>query len=308
MKKKIMFIAAPILAIIAVIVILPMFISNTSNNNHENSNNLNPTNFNVPSTNGTMRIVHITHNVEGTPEFVDLYPDRYLFDTNYAADPSGTVESVAISLKPELMNFYREIGFFDRPSTSVVIYPMFTQKAYGENGFYYYYSHKCDSHCLTLSIPSHIERMFEASGRATAILQLLHYDFVTDLQVDSNPDILKKYNKVIVLHNEYVTQKEFDAITSHPHVVYLFPNALYAKVNVNYDNGTFTLVRGHGYPDPNIENGFNWKLDNSQFEYDIKCDSWKFYNVTNGKMLNCYPAYRLMYDKELLQELAKPLN
>jgi len=305
MNKKIIFIAIPILATLATVFFL--FVSN-AHDNKENLTNLNTTNLNSTSTNGMLYVVHVTHNVEGTPEFVDLYPSKYLFNKNYTAAQSGTIDSVGISLKPELMNFYREIGFFDKPATSVVIYPMFTQAAYGKNGFYDYYSHKCDSHCLTLSIPSHIERIFEASGRATAILQLLHYDFVTDLQVDSNPDILKKYDKVIVLHNEYVTQNEFDAITSNPHVVYLFPNALYAKVIVNYDNGTFTLIRGHGYPTPDIENGFDWKLDNSQFEYDIKCNNWKFYNVTNGKMLNCYPSYRMMYDSELLQELAKPLD
>jgi hypothetical protein len=135
------------------------------------------------------------------------------------------------------------------------------------------------------------------------VLFLLHYDLVTDITVDRNPDILKKYNEVIVLHNEYVTQKEFDAITSFPNVTYLYPNALYAKITANYTSNTITLIRGHGYPDPSIGNGFDWKLDNSKYEYDTYCDNWQFYSVDNGQMLNCYPEFRLFFSKNLLETL-----
>ncbi|MDE1727489.1 MAG: hypothetical protein KGH89_09565, partial [Thaumarchaeota archaeon] len=103
------------------------------------------------------------------------------------------------------------------------------------------------------------------------VLKLLNYSYVKDQDVDKNPDILKQYKRVIILHNEYVTKKEFDAITSHPDVVFLYPNALYAQVQTNYDNDTITLVRGHGYPDSAIRNGFDWKYDNSRYEYDIDC-------------------------------------
>ena len=65
-----------------------------------------------------------------------------------------------------------------------------------------------------------------------------------DEDVDKNPDILKQYKRIIVLHNEYVTKKEFDAITSHPDVVFLYPNALYAQVEANYTSNTITLVHG----------------------------------------------------------------
>ena len=304
LKKKIMIFIIPVLIVLAIIVVVPMQSSNKANNNTENSDQ-HLTNFVNASQNNIVNEIRVTHDIEGTPEYMNLHPSQFLFNANYTVLPDGSVDSVGISLKPELMNFYKEIGFFNKTSTSVVIYPAFTQAAYGKNGFYDYYYHKCDFHCLTVNLPTHIERIFEASGRATAILQLLHYDFVSDMDVDLNPEILKKYDKVIVLHNEYVTQNEFNAITNHPNVVYLFPNALYAKVNVDYVNGTFTLVQGHGYPKENVANGFGWNLDNSQFEYDIKCSNWKFYNVTNGKMLNCYPAFTVLYDEKLLQELAQ---
>lgn len=117
-------------------------------------------------------------------------------------------------------------------------------------------------------------KRFQSSSIIGAwVLKLLNYSYVKDQDVDKNPDILKQYKRVIVLHNEYVTKKEFDAITSHPDVVFLYPNALYAQVKTNYDNGTITLVRGHGYPDSTIGNGFDWKYDNSRYEYDIDCNN-----------------------------------
>jgi len=110
---------------------------------------------------------------------------------------------------------------------------------------------------------------------------------------------------VILLHNEYVTKKEFEAITKHPNVVYLYPNALYTEVKTDYTKNTMALVRGHGYPSADISNGFGWKFDNSKFEYDYKCKNWKFDKIVNGKMLNCYPRYQLLYDSALLKEIVK---
>lgn len=89
----------------------------------------------------------------------------------------------------------------------------------------------------------------------------------------------------------------------NPNVVYLFPNALYAKIQSNYDKNAITLIRGHGYPDSNIGNDFDWKFDNSEFEYDLKCDSWQFRVIDNGKMLDCRPSFRIFLDKDLLREI-----
>ncbi|MGI0063174.1 MAG: hypothetical protein ACREBA_12050, partial [Nitrosotalea sp.] len=135
------------------------------------------------------------------------------------------------------------------------------------------------------------------------VLKLLNYSYVKDQDVDKNPDILKQYKRVIVLHNEYVTKKEFDAITSHPDVVFLYPNALYAEVTTNYDNNTITLVRGHGYPDPTIKNGFDWKYDNSKYEYDIDCKNLNIYDSGNYSMLNCYPEFAILHDTQLIHLL-----
>ena len=129
---------------------------------------------------------------------------------------------------------------------------------------------------------------------------MLNYSFITDVDVDKNPEILQKYDTVIILHNEYVTKNEFNAITNHPHVLYLYSNALFAEVSSNYTDNTIKLIKGHGYPNETIQNGFNWKNDNTKFEYDLKCTNWNFTNINNGKMLNCYPDYVMLYDKNLL--------
>ena len=93
-----------------------------------------------------------------------------------------------------------------------------------------------------------------------------------------------------MLHNEYVTRTMFDAITSHPNVLYLYPNALYAEIEVDYIDETITLIRGHNYPEPEIINGFDWEFDNTHpYEYDSKCQIMEIYKIKNGWMTTCYP-------------------
>ncbi len=154
--------------------------------------------------------------------------------------------------------------------------------------------------CLTVPIPSSVNGFQSSSIIGAWVLKLLNYSYVKDQDVDKNPDILKQYKRVIVLHNEYVTKKEFDAITSHPDVIFLYPNALYAEVKTNYDDNTITLVRGHGYPDLTIRNGFDWKYDNSKYEYDIDCHNWNIYRSGNYSMLNCYPEFDILHDTQLI--------
>ena len=134
-------------------------------------------------------------------------------------------------------------------------------------------------------------------------MKLLGYPIISDVDVDQNPDILKKYDKVILLHNEYVTKKEFDAITNHPKVIYLYPNALYAEVKTDYQNNSISLIRGHNFPELDIINGFDWKFDNSIMEYDLDCKEIRFDMIDNGWMLNCYPENLMHQNKVLLKTI-----
>ncbi|HMK32292.1 MAG TPA: hypothetical protein VK431_01570 [Nitrosopumilaceae archaeon] len=245
--------------------------------------------------------IYVTVKIEGNESSKITIPaNDLLFTHKYFFNENHQVYGSEISPNPINYEIYKKIGLFNTSKKIVFVYPIFTQAAYDENGFYYYYNKLCDSRCLTVKIPEEEHGKYTSSIRATAILSILNYSHITDIDIDKNPDILKKFDRVIILHNEYVTQKEFDAITSHPDVVYLFPNALYAEVKTDYTSNTITLIRGHGYPDSSVSNGFDWKFENSQYEYDNQCDNWFFYKIDNGKMLNCYPSFRMYYDRDLL--------
>ena len=84
--------------------------------------------------------------------------------------------------------------------------------------------------------------------------------------------------------------------------MFLYPNALYAEINVNYDDDTISLIRGHNYPDPLIRNGFDWEYENTHpYEYDNICKDWSFYNIDYGVMLDCYPENIIFTDELLLK-------
>jgi hypothetical protein len=206
-------------------------------------------------------------------------------------------------LKPDLSDTYSEIGVYDKKNKPLFIIPVYTASAYSKNGFYDFYNGKCDT-CLTTKIISIDELGEQSSANAVKILKLLGYDSITDIELDKNPNILSKYDKIIVLHNEYVTKNLFNAITSHPNVIYLYPNALYAEISTNFVDNTISLIRGHGYPNENIANGFDWEFENTHpYEYDKECDNWKFYDIPNGKMLNCYPEQKIWQDENFLKAL-----
>ncbi|MDE1725524.1 MAG: hypothetical protein KGH76_06480 [Thaumarchaeota archaeon] len=207
------------------------------------------------------------------------------------------------ALKPDLVanRTYDKIAIWEKPHSAAVIVPLFTSTAYWEPGFYTYYRGDCNSSCLTKKIAFDRPGGFSASQNAVGVFQLLGYDTITDLDIDQNPQILDQYDKIIVLHNEYVTQKEFDAITHHPKVVYLYANPLYAKVNVDYNNDTITLVKGHGYPTPQDHNAFGWKFDNSIKEYDTDCSDNSFYKIDNGIMQDCYPENTIFSNMTVLK-------
>lgn len=204
-----------------------------------------------------------------------------------------------LSFELDEENFSQYDKLMNTDEKTIVIFSIFTASAYNSPGFYDYYNGNCDETCLTVPIKPILRT--EMGGNGAQILKLLNYKFLSDMAIDKNPDILNSFDKVILLHNEYVTKNEFNAITSHPNVIYLYPNALHGEIEVDYDSNTITLVRGHGYADK--YNGFDWEHDNSSYEYDTDCDDWEFYEIDNGKMLNCYPEEQLYQDILLLKTL-----
>jgi len=305
MRNKIIGIIAVLVGIsaISVVAFMSSSVPNGKSTNSQTSSNMKLGELNDTLTNYSGRVLNATIDIEGTSESVYFPVDKALFKLNYTLDDQGNALTMSMDLKPELQNIYHKVGYDSPTNSSVVVYPIFTQAAYGKNGFYYFYYKQCDSSCLTVKLPDSITPIYQTGGRAFMALDLLNYSVITDADIDQNPEVLKNYDKVIVLHNEYVTQREFYAITSHPNVLYLFPNALYAKITTDYTNKTITLIRGHGYPDSTVQNGFGWKFDNSQYEYDVKCNNWQFYKIDNGTMVNCYPSFRMLYDQSFLQAI-----
>ena len=196
---------------------------------------------------------------------------------------------------------------------SAVVFPIFTAAAYSEPGFYTFYRGECDQEfhgvlfrdddCLTVKLEEEYSPLFTSSANGVQVLNLLDYEIITDITIHQNPEILLQYEKIILLHNEYVTSTQFDAIISHPNVIYLYPNALYAEIDFDEELWEISLIRGHNYPDPLIRNGFDWKFDNSLEEYDVTCEDMKFSKIDNGWMLNCYPENILHKSKELLKQI-----
>ena len=229
----------------------------------------------------------------GTYDIFDIYyteKDSELFKTK-SIDPE---KGAKFEFNDKNSKFYQSL----KPNEStIVIYPIFTAAAYSiPGGFYDYFGGICDESCISnVSFQNPIIE-HRSTGMSTVMLHGLGYDFITDIDVDKNPEILQNYETVILLHNEYVTKKMFDAITSHPNLIFLSPNALYAEIEVNYDNDTIKLIRGHNYP-PGVLNAFNYEIEERfhKYEYDVLCLDWEFIKIKNGYHLNCYPD-EIIYD------------
>jgi len=215
-------------------------------------------------------------------------------------DPSDGLSkwlSTMLALNPNKMDVYNEVALWNDPQNTVVVYPYFTYAAYQPQGFYNYFRGDCND-CTTAKFAQPTSK-YTSSGKAHQALTLLGYHSITDIEIDKNPSILQQFDKVIMLHNEYVTRAMFDAITNHPNVIYLYPNALYAEIEVNYTDETITLIRGHNYPEKEITNGFDWPFDNTHpYEYDDTCLDMEFYKLKPGWFTTCYPENLFLEDTE----------
>jgi len=225
-------------------------------------------------------------------------------------DGNQVWESLLLGLNPNKMDMYNEVTIWNDPQNTVVVYPYFTFAAYSEPGFYTYFRGECDDCTTTKFVPPTLfYNEYVTSGIGHQALTLLGYSTITDTDIDQDPGILQQFDKVIMLHNEYVTRAMFDAITSHPNVVYLYPNALYAEIEVDYVDETITLIRGHNYPESSISNGFDWEFDNTHpYEYDSLCADMKFYQIENGWMTNCYPENLFLKNSTDLFNLLKTIK
>ena len=294
-----------VIIILGLISFLAMGFLNTTNSNNYISLNLSEQSLtSLLTMDDYIQNFSHTHpvKVEST-KFFDLYltPSDVSSVQNNVISPSDGIRIVLNESNSE--NFFNELKPNDN---SVVIFPVFTTAAYMTGGFYDYYAGYCDESCITDLSFENLIFNYGGSGSSAQILYHAGYDFLTDVQVDRNPEILKNYDTVILLHNEYVTKNQFDAISSHPNLIFLFPNALYAEIDVNYDDNTMTLIRGHQYPPPEFPaNGFDYEIEERfhDYEYDTECLAWEFIEIENGYHLNCYPDGLVIDDISILKKL-----
>lgn len=190
--------------------------------------------------------------------------------------------------------------FSNTDAHAIVIYPIFTQNAYKTECFYPPKDHTYPYNINCSLKPFGINGSYVTGLNGYLVLKQLNYSFIDDIAVDQHPEILQQYDKVILLHNEYMTQREFDAVKNHPHVLYLYPNSMYARVTVNYDKSMMTLDRGHSYPEAKILNGFGY-VTSTEHEYDLNCKDYKWETRPNGIQPTCWPEFSLKSDRNILQ-------
>ena len=147
--------------------------------------------------------------------------DRYLIESDYDIYRQNLMlnDPIIKYQFTEQVNIDKTITGPANPNT-IVIYPTFTSAAYSEPGFYTYFAGACDESCITDLSFANPELKYTSSGMTTQLLRILGYNFISDIDVDKNPEILKNYDTLILLHNEYVTKKMFDAISTHPNIIF----------------------------------------------------------------------------------------
>src|SRR6267143_2899681 len=129
--------------------------------------------------------------IQGKQKTISFLKKDLLFNITITYDKNKIPQFVDIEKKPELTDFYKQVGFTGNSEDIAFVYPIFTQGAYGDHGFYDYYNKKCGPECLTISIPSRFVPTHSASMTASMVLFILNYSNITDVDVDKNPDILK---------------------------------------------------------------------------------------------------------------------
>ena len=219
-------------------------------------------------------------------------------ELNDAQDTSPEV--VAPPLQDEPISIIDKLKFTDK--SVLVVAPLLTANAYAEPGFYTYFRGECDESCISVQIDGKVPFRYTSSNNALVYFINLGIPIIDDYTASLNPEILDEYEKIIMLHNEYVTIEFYEAIINHPNVYFMYPNALYAEIDLT--DGVMTLIKGKGYPKddpPPTVNAFDWEFENTHpDEYDLECIDFKWKKIGNGYQLNCYPEVVIFEKTEIM--------
>ncbi|MEK0337862.1 MAG: hypothetical protein QQN52_02290 [Nitrosopumilus sp.] len=211
-----------------------------------------------------------------------------------------SAEVVVPPLPNESISVMDQLRFTDK--SVLVVAPLLTANAYRYLGFYDTFRGECDETCLSLQLDLKIRYGYTSSGSALVYFNNLGIPIIDDYTISLNLEILDLYQKIIMLHTEYVTMEFYETITNHPNVYFMYPNALYAEIELN--DGVMTLIKGKGYPkdDPPAQaNAFDWEFENTHpDEYDLECIDFKWKKIGNGYQLNCYPEVVIFEKTEIM--------
>jgi hypothetical protein len=200
--------------------------------------------------------------------FVKTRSPDLIMDSNHHSDLSKSKSSVTSAFKNVIHN---ALGSKDKITKIAFITPSFTAAAYS-NSFYVFYSLyqnlppgknvTADIHLLTSKVID--KKIGSAASRGMlylyknieSLIPKSKIDILTDADVDAG-DIFaakngfNKYNILVIGHQEYVTQQEYDNlkhfVSSGGTMIILDGNVFYAEVKYNRNTHTVTLVKGHGW-------------------------------------------------------------
>ncbi len=158
-----------------------------------------------------------------------------------------------------------------RTFSSALIKPTFTAAAYHASFYKFYFKYVSIPHVrknvttdLNL-LSSQVTNLLTKSSSASSILYLTNHlrkplpksntHLLTDEDVDGGSIFFvngtNKYDILILGHQEYVTQKEYDNlkrfVANGGTIILIDGNVFYAEVKYNRNAHTITLVKGHGW-------------------------------------------------------------
>ena len=159
------------------------------------------------------------------------------------------------------------------PSCSTaIVKPIFTHSAYQKGAFYTFYDHHTNDDTTQYDLTMLTTQVLNGWGQSRGAL--VHFyplinnntiNVITDIDVHNND--ITQYNKLILLHNEYVTQQYYDNLRNFVErggtLILFDANSLYAEVL--YDNvaNTITLRLGH-----------SWSFDGTRAEKSV-AERWE---------------------------------
>ena len=172
-----------------------------------------------------------------------------------------------------------------------LIKPTFTAAAYNSAfyKFYFLFIHTLAGMNVTTHLnllSSRVNNQLTAlSSSASTMSFLPHHlkmlipqsniNVLTDVDVDTGPIFVKnvitnnRYDILIIGHEEYVTQREYDNlkqfVANGGTLIVLDGNAFYAQVNYNRNTDAITLVKGHGWE---FDGKSAWKSVNERWKKD----------------------------------------